>query len=65
MKNEEFLTEKALEVITKARHEALAGNRLMTYYHLGKLDTFIYLLGYPDEFNCVFNNILRLLAENE
>lgn len=65
MKNEVFLTEKAEETINIAKHEALRGNRAQTYYHLGRLDAFQYLLGYPKELNQPFYDILTLLSENE
>lgn len=65
MKNKVFYTEQALKIINIAKHEAQAGNRVMTYYHLGRLDTFLYLLGYPKELNHVFNDILTLLSRNE
>ena len=65
MENKVFYTEKALAIIILAGNEALAGDRVMTYYQLGRLNSFLFLLEYPDEFNHVFNNILTLLAENE
>lgn len=65
MENKVLLTEKALEEITLAKHEAMRGDRHMTYYHLGRLDAFLYLLGYPTELNQPFYDILTLLSENE
>ena len=65
MKNEAFLTEKAWEAIELARHEALKGDMVMTHYHLGRLDAFTYLLGYPKKLNQPFYDILTLLSANE